>query len=68
MYAVQKTIPLGFKEQLQDQQLPDRVFALIPSSMILFGKARRCFLSAEVLSRVQAIARLATEPQLFKHQ
>jgi len=41
MYAVQKTIPLSFKEQLQDQQLPDRVFALILSSMILFGKARR---------------------------
>jgi hypothetical protein len=40
MYAVQKTIPLSFKEQLQDQQLPDRVFALILSSMIFFGKKR----------------------------
>jgi hypothetical protein len=36
MYAVQKTIQLSFKEQLPDQQLPDRAFALILSSMILF--------------------------------
>src|ERR687892_36911 len=56
MHAVQKTIPLSFKEQLQDQQLPDRVFALILSSMI-FLKSAPVFLSAEVLPRAQAIAR-----------
>src|SRR5437016_1496336 len=61
MYAVQKTIPLSFKEQLQDQQLRDRVFALILSSMILFWKSATVFLNAEVLPRTQAIARLAMQ-------
>jgi hypothetical protein len=60
MYAVQKTIPLSFKEQLPDQQLPDRVFALILSSMIFFEK-RDGIPSAEVLPRAQAIARLAMQ-------
>jgi hypothetical protein len=61
MYAVQKTIPLSFKEQLQDQQLRDRVFELILSSMILFWKSATVFLNAEVLPRTQAIARLAMQ-------
>jgi hypothetical protein len=55
-----QTIPLSFKEQLQDQQLPDRVFALMLSSMI-FLKSAPVFLSAEVLPRAQAIARLAMQ-------
>jgi len=68
MYAVQKTIPLSFKEQLQDQRLPDRVFALILSSMILFGKARRYFLSAEVLHELKPSLDLRCSAQLFKHR
>jgi len=67
MYAVQKTIPLSFKEQLPDQkeqlpdqQLPDRVFALILSSMIFFEK-RDGIPKRRSSPTSQAIARLAMQ-------
>src|SRR5215831_10029844 len=59
MYAVQKTIPLSFKEQLPDQKLPNRVFALVLSSMILFGK--RDDVSMGTMSQS------CRPPGLFKH-